>query len=196
MKHFFPLLLWLAPLCVSAQSDGWTIIARDTSGYVPAAMANGQLGLVVGREPFEVGPLLLGSACERGSRDRVSRILEGICPLGLSMQRIDPIRTWEQEIDMRQAVHTTRFTTDAVSVVYRIRALRNMPYAVMAEVEVEALRDTEIRFVNRHAVPAGLADTLRENRTVWCEDGGRKVQRSEGSYNGGADHVAATSVFL
>lgn len=196
MKRLLSLLLWLAPFCVSAQSDGWTIIARDTSGYVPAAMANGQLGLVVGREPFEVGPLLLGSACERGDRNRVSRILEGICPLGLSMSDAGPIKSWEQEIDMRRAVHTTRFATDAVAVVCRVRALRNLPYAVMAEVEVEALCDTEVRFVNRHAVPAGLADTLRENRTVWCEDGGRKVQRSEGSYNGGTDHIVATSVFL
>lgn len=196
MKRFLSLLLWLVPLCVSARNDGWTIIARDTSGYVPAAMANGQLGLVVSRELFEVGPLLLGSTCERGGRNGVSRMLAGICPLGLSMQCIGPIRTWEQEIDIRRAVHVTRFATDAVAVVCRIRALRNMPYAVMAEVEVEALRDTTVRFVNRHAVPAGLADTLRENRTVWCEDGGRKVQRSEGSYNGGADRIAATSVFL
>jgi len=196
MKKLLFLLLWFVPLCTAAQEDGWTIIARDTSGYVPAAMANGQLGLVVGREPFEVGPLLLGSACERGDRNRVSRILEGICPLGLSMSDAGPIKSWEQEIDMRRAVHTTRFATDAVAVVCRVRALRNLPYAVMAEVEVEALCDTEVRFVNRHAVPAGLADTLHENRTVWCEDGGRKVQRSEGSYNGGTDHIAAASVFL
>lgn len=196
MKRFLSLLLWLAPLCVSAQTDGWTIVARDTSGYVPAAMANGQLGLVVGRKPFEAGPLLLGSSYERGGRNSVSRILEGICPLGLSMGETGPIRTWKQEIDMRQAMHVTRFATDAVAVVCRIRALRNMPYAVMAEVEVEALRDTTVQFVNRHAVPVGLTDTLRENRTVWCEDGGRKVQRTEGGYNNGADHVAATSVFL
>lgn len=37
---------------------------------------------------------------------------------------------------------------------------------------------------------------LRENRTVWCEESGRKVQRSEASYNSGADHIAAASVFL
>lgn len=184
------------PLFAAAQDNGWTIVARDTARYAPATMGNGELGLVIGRNPFEVGPLILGGACERGDRNRVSRILEGICPLGLSMPEAGPLREWEQEIDLRRAVHTTRFATDAVSVVCRFRALRNMPYAVMAEVEVEALRDTEVRFANRHAIPAGLADTLCENRTVWCEDGGRKVQRSEASYNGGADRIVATSVSL
>ncbi len=196
MKNLLSLLLWLMPLLATAQEDGWTILTRDTARYAPAAVANGELGLVVGREPFRVGPLILGSSYERADRHRVSRILEGICPLGLSMVRSGPSQRWEQAIDMRRAVHTTRFATDAVAVTCRFRALRNLPHAVMAQVEVEALCDTRIRFVNRHVIPSALADTLRENRTVWCENGGRKVQRSEGSYNGGADRVVATSVYL
>ncbi len=196
MKKLLSLLLWLLPLFAAAQENGWTIIARDTARYAPAAVANGELGLVVGKEPFEVGPLIVGGACERGGRSGVSRILEGICPLGLTVENLRPLREWEQEIDLRRAVHTTRFVTETLRIEYRIWALHNLPYAVMAEVEVEALCDTEVRFVNRHAIPAGLADTLRENRTVWCEEGGRKVQRSEASYNNGADHIVAASVFL
>ncbi len=196
MKKLLSLLLWLLPLCAAAQESGWTLRARNTARYAPAAVANGEMGLVIGKEPFEVGPLIVGGACERGGRSGVSRILEGICPLGLTVENFGPLREWEQEIDLRRAVHTTRLTTANLRIEYRIRALRNLPYAVIAEVEVEALRDTEIRFVNRHAIPAGLADTLRENRTVWCEDGGRKVQRSEASYNGGEDHIVAASVFL
>ncbi len=196
MKKAFFLFLWLLPLCAAAQDDGWMLRARDTARYAPAAMANGELGLVVGKEPFEVGPLFVGGACERGGRNGVSRILEGIRPLGLTLENLGPLCGWEQEIDLRRAVHTTRFATSEVRIEYRIRALRNLPYAVMAEVEVEALRPTTVRFTNRHAIPAGLADTLRESRTVWCEDGGRKVQRTEGSYNHGADRTVATSVFL
>lgn len=196
IKRFSTLLLWLLPFCAAAQDDGWTLRARDTARYAPATMANGELGLVVGREPFGVGPLLCGGACERGGREGVSRILEGICPLGLAMEPAGPVLEWEQEIDLRRAVHTTRLTTPEVRIEYRIRALRNLPYAVMAEAEVEALRDTEVRITNRHRIPGFYADTLRENRTVWCEDGGRKVQRTEGSYNHGADRTVATSVFL
>ncbi len=196
IKRFSTLLLWLLPFCAAAQDDGWTLRARDTARYAPATMANGELGLVVGREPFGVGPLLCGGACERGGREGVSRILEGICPLGLTMEPAGPVLEWEQEIDLRRAVHTTRFATPELRIEYRIRALRNLPYAVMAEAEVEALRDTEVRITNRHRIPGFYADTLRENRTVWCEDGGRKVQRTEGSYNHGADRTVATSVFL
>lgn len=196
MKHLLSLLLWLAPLYATAQNDGWILRTRDTARYAPATAANGELGLVVGREPFEVGPLIVGGACERGGRGGVSRILEGICPLGLSMPEAGFIRSWEQEIDLRRAVHTTRFATETLRIEYRIRALRNLPYAVMAEVEVEALCDTEVRFVNRHVIPAGMADTLCESRTVWCVEGGCKVQRSEASYNNGADHIVAASVFL
>lgn len=196
IKRFSILLLCLVPLSAAAQESGWTIAARDTARYAPATVANGELGLVVGKEPFAVGPLLVGGACERGGRGGVSRILEGIRPLGLTLEDFGPLLEWEQKIDLRRAVHTTRLTTADLRIEYRIRALRNLPYAVMADVEVEALRDTEVRFANRHAIPAGRADTLRENRTVWCEDGGRKVQRSEASYNGGADHIVATSVFL
>ncbi len=196
MKRFSILLLWLLPFCAAAQENGWTLRARDTANYAPATMANGELGLVVGKEPFAVGPLIVGGACEQGGRDGVSRILEGIRPLGLTAENLGPLHEWEQEIDLRRAVHTTRLTTADLRIEYRIRALRNLPYAVMAEAEVEALRPTTVRFANHHAIPAGLADTLRENRTVWCEDGGRKVQRSEGSYNNGADHIVAASVFL
>lgn len=200
LKRLVPLLLWLAPLGAAAQADGggegWTLLARSTENYAPATMANGELGLVVGKEPFEVGPLICGGVYERGDRSKVSRILRSICPLGLTMENLGRITGWEQEIDMRRAVHTTRFTTPEVRVEYRIRALRNMPYAVMAEVEVEALRDTEVRFANRHEIPAGFTDTLRENGTLYREDGNRKIQRSEGCYNGGKNRMVANSLFL
>ena len=65
-----------------------------------------------------------------------------------------------------------------------------MPYALMTEVEVTAERDAEVLFSNGHTVPGEFADTLRESRTVGCEDGSRiAVQRTSGSYNRGRDHM-------
>lgn len=200
MKGFLLAIGCLLAFSAGAAEDGWTIIARDTMHYAPAAAANGATGMVIGREPFAVGPVLSGSAYDRGRSDAVSRIRRGICPLGLSMT-VDgrPMTDYlwqEQEIDMRRAVHTTRFTAGGLRVVCAYRALRNMPYALTAEVEVHAMRDVQVEFANRHLLPDDLADTLRERRTVWCEDGGRNVLRSQGSYNGGADRMAAVSVFL
>ena len=152
---FWVVLLAVVPLSVDARSEGWVITARDTTAdYFAVAMANGEIGVAVDREPFALGS--------------VSRILEGINPLGLTMavdgHRFDPseIRPQHQSVDMRRAVHTTRFSTDGVTVVYRIRALRNMPYALMTEVEVTAERDAEVLFSNGHTVPGEFADTLRE----------------------------------
>lgn len=150
---FWVVLLSVVPLSVDARSEGWVITARDTTAdYFAVAMANGEIGVAVGREPFALGSVILGGSYEPGFGDDVSRILEGINPLGLTMavdgHRFDPseVRPQHQSVDMRRAVHTNRFSTDGVTVVYRIRALRNMPYALMTEVEVTAERDAEVLF--------------------------------------------------
>lgn len=37
-----------------AQESSRTIVARDTAHYAPATVVNGELGFVIGREPFRV----------------------------------------------------------------------------------------------------------------------------------------------
>lgn len=197
MRRLLLFIFALLPLC--SYADGWSIETSSRKPYSPATMANGELGVVVGSKPFTIEQIIVGSSYERGCADRVSRILSGINPLGLTMLTDGTDReakSWSQSIDLRRAVHTTRFSTKDAEVAYSVRALRNMPYAIMIEVEVKALRNTKIEFQNRHSIPGNLTDTLSEKRTVWCEDGGRKVQRSWGSYNNGSSHIAAASVFL
>ena len=197
-------LLLLVPGWAVAGDDEWVITARDTtSEYYAAAVANGEIGVTVGRELFSLGAVILGGAYESGTEDSVARILEGINPSGLSMSIDDRptdlsgIRPTIQQIDMRRAVHESRYRLDGVSIVCRVRALRNMPYALMSEVEVTAERDVGMVFSNRHVVPSGFADTLRESRTVVCEDGSRLLlQRTSGSYNAGHDRIVASSTFL
>ncbi len=205
MKRLFAIgMLALLPLWASAGDEGWVIVARDTSStYYAAAVANGEIGVTVGRTPFSLGSVVLGGAYESGTATSVSRILEGINPLGLSMtldgRQIDPsgIIPQSQRIDLLRAVHETCWSIRGVQVICRVRALRNLPYALMTEVEVAAFRDVEVEFSNRHAVPASFTDTLRESRTVFCEADSRiLVQRTSGSYNGGRDRVVAASTFL
>lgn len=197
-------LLLLVPGWAVAGDDEWVITARDTtSEYYAAAVANGEIGVTVGRELFSLGAVILGGAYESGTEDSVARILEGINPSGLSMSIDDRptdlsgIRPTIQRIDMRRAVLESRYRLDGVSIVCRVRALRNMPYALMSEVEVTAERDVGMVFSNRHVVPSGFADTLRESRTIVCEDGSRLLlQRTSGSYNAGHDRIVASSTFL
>ena len=197
MKRLLLLALTLLPLGLRA--DGWRIEAHDRTHYAPVAVANGELGAVVGAEPFEIGPIVVGSSYERGTAEGVSRILSGINPLGITLL-CDGVagRTtaWSQELDLRRALHTTRFSTPDAEVTYAVRALRNLPHALLMQVQIRALRDGVFDLRNRHRFPANLTDTLTANRTVWCEEGGRRVQRSSASYNGGASRIAATSVLL
>lgn len=184
--------------------DGWVITARNPTGdYHAAAVANGELGVTVGRELFSLGQLLLGGASESGSEASVSRILEGINPLGLSL-RIDgqPVdnaaqRPEWQQIDLRRGVHASLYRIDRLTIETRVRALRNMPYALMTEVRIEADRDAELLVANRASIPAIFTDTLREMRTVSCEDRIRMyIQRTSGRYDGGEERIVASSTFL
>ena len=180
-------LLLLVPWWATAQEEGWVVVARDTvPDYYAAAMANGEIGVTVGRAPFSLGAVILGGAYESGTDRSVARILEGINPAGLSMtidgRPLDAsdLRPTVQQIDMRRAVHESRYRLDGVLLLWRVRALRNMPYALMTEVEVVAERDVEVVFTNRHAIPAAFADTLRELRPVICEDGSRILPNGVG----------------
>lgn len=184
--------------------DGWVITARNPTGdYHAAAVANGELGVTVGRELFSLGQLLLGDASESGTAASVSRILEGINPLGLSL-RIDgrPVdnaaqRPEWQQIDLRRGVHASLYRIDRLTIETRVRALRNMPYALMTEVHIEADRDAELLVANRASIPAIFTDTLREMRTVSCEDRSRMyIQRTSGRYDGGEERIVASSTFL
>ena len=76
-------LLLLVPGWAVAGDDEWVITARDTtSEYYAAAVANGEIGVTVGRELFSLGAVILGGAYESGTEDSVARILEGINPSG------------------------------------------------------------------------------------------------------------------
>ncbi len=198
------LLIFLLPLAAAADNnEGWILTARDTADYTPTTAANGHLGAVVSRRPMEIEQVIVGSAYNRATAAAVSSIRTGIIPLGLTLAvdntPVDPEREghdWEQRIDLRRAVHETLFTTPAAEVVCRMRALRNLPYALMAEVEIRARRDATFALENRHTLPADLTDTSCVNRTIWGEGGPYRLTRSEGAYNGSAERMVAASIFL
>ncbi|MEG1700529.1 MAG: glycoside hydrolase family 65 protein [Alistipes sp.] len=184
------------------QQNGWCLTAQDTTDYTGVCMANGQMGLVVWKEPFAIRQVVLNNIFKRGDRQRVSRIVRGINPLGLTMQingttlSAAMFRTWSQQIDLARAVHSTTFSTRDVAVTYRIRALRNLPYAASIEVDIEALRDVACGFDNRHLIPETLCDTVREERAARRAKLALQLQFAAGRYDGVSDQMVATSAFL
>ena len=68
----------------AACDEGWVLLSRDTAAaYYPVAVANGEMGMTVGRDPFAFGPVVLGAVYEAGSHGSVCRVLVGFIPLGL-----------------------------------------------------------------------------------------------------------------
>lgn len=174
---------------------------EDTvAGYNPATVANGEIGLVVGSKPMSIDRVICSGAYHDGSENGVSCIVEGINPVNLLMS-VDGIQVsdfdgWVQELDMYGAVHKTCFNARGLSVTSSMRALRHMPYAAMADIKIKAERDISAMFVNIHKIPESLDAGRTEHRRVWCEDGGRKLLRSQASYNRGKDIIVATSVMI
>ena len=71
---FWVVLLSVVPLSVDARSEGWVITARDTTAdYFAVAMANGEIGVAVGREPFALGSVILGGSYEPGLNWRIRK---------------------------------------------------------------------------------------------------------------------------
>ena len=156
-KLIFTVMLILLSVFASAaengREDGWKIVA-DTydDNYTGIPVANGGLGILPWKEPFSVKHIMLNHVFERVND--VNCAVRGINPFCLSMS-VDgagvsetKVSGWRQTIDMRNAEHITEFIAcGKVSVRYGVTALRNLPYAMMMEVEIKALEDVNVVFL-------------------------------------------------
>jgi trehalose/maltose hydrolase-like predicted phosphorylase/O-glycosyl hydrolase len=162
-----------SPACLEtarqeAGDEGWNLRTSDWNApYVGAPVANGGIGILPWREPFSIRHVVLNHVFDADGPQGVSKVLRGINPFLLEMQ-IDGERIgaghvsgWEQRIDLKEASHNTRFVAaDKARVGYSVYALRNMPCAGMIRIEVEALADVELCFVNTIEAPDDYAFPL------------------------------------
>ena len=179
-KLIFTVMLTLLSVFTGAaengQKDGWKIVA-DTydDNYTGIPVANGMLGILPWKEPFSVRHIMLNHVFERVND--VNCAVRGINPFCLSMS-VDGARvsetevsSWRQTIDMRNAEHITEFIAcGKVSVRYGVTALRNLPYAMMMEVEIKALEDVNVDFCNSFSLPEEYK-TARIQRRNFLADG-------------------------
>ena len=146
------LLLFLFSRFVLTFADnktGWEISTSEKGGdYYGAVVANGRIGILPWREPFAVRDVFLNHVFDADGRNGVSRVLRGINPFQMQMYidgrnvALNDVDDWTQTLSMRDAVHRTSFSyMKKAKVRYEVRALRNMPYAGLINVCVEALDD-------------------------------------------------------
>lgn len=182
----------------------WQLHAVDIqSPYAPAPMANGCIGILPQKEPFAVEHVMLNHVFDAASPHVVSRVMRGINPFCLSMKidnkKVDTsnISDWQQTIDMRRAVHQTSFhTLEKADVSYELCALRNLPYAGLIRVTVQACKDMLLEVRSGMGIPDDYSQSLIRYREMEADGNRMYMLESDATSRFGYRRVASTSSFL
>lgn len=182
----------------------WQLHAVDIQApYAPAPMANGCIGILPQKEPFAVEHVMLNHVFDAASPHVVSRVMRGINPFCLSMKidnkKVDTsnISDWQQTIDMRRAVHQTSFhTLEKADVSYELCALRNLPYAGLIRVTVQACKDMLLEVRSGMGIPDDYSQSLIRYREMEADGNRMYMLESDATSRFGYRRVASTSSFL
>lgn len=182
----------------------WQLHAVDIQApYAPAPMANGCIGILPQKEPFAVEHIMLNHVFDAASPHVVSRVMRGINPFCLSMKidnkKVDTsnISDWQQTIDMRRAVHQTSFhTLEKADVSYELCALRNLPYAGLIRVTVQACKDMLLEVRSGMGIPDDYSQSLIRYREMEADGNRMYMLESDATSRFGYRRVASTSSFL
>lgn len=182
----------------------WQLHAVDIqASYAPAPMANGCIGILPQKEPFAVEHVMLNHVFDAASPHIVSRVMRGINPFCLSMKidnkKVDTsnISDWQQTIDMRRAVHQTSFhTLEKADVSYELCALRNLPYAGLIRVTVQACKDMLLEVRSGMGIPDDYSQSSIRYREMEADGNRMYMLESDATSRLGYRRVASTSSFL
>ena len=182
----------------------WQLHAVDIQApYAPAPMANGCIGILPQKEPFAVEHVMLNHVFDAASPHIVSRVMRGINPFCLSMKidnkKVDTsnISDWQQTIDMRRAVHQTSFQTlEKADVSYELCALRNLPYAGLIRVTVQACKDMLLEVRSGMGIPDDYSQSSIRYREMEADGNRMYMLESDATSRLGYRRVASTSSFL
>ena len=182
----------------------WQLHAVDIQApYAPAPMANGCIGILPQKEPFAVEHVMLNHVFDAASPHVVSRVMRGINPFCLSMKidnkKVDTsnISDWQQTIDMRRAVHQTSFhTLEKADVSYELCALRNLPYAGLIRVTIQACKDMLLEVRSGMGIPDDYSQSSIRYREMEADGNRMYMLESDATSRFGYRRVASTSSFL
>lgn len=182
----------------------WQLHAVDIQApYAPAPMANGCIGILPQKEPFAVEHVMLNHVFDAASPHVVSRVMRGINPFCLSMKidnkKVDTsnISDWQQTIDMRRAVHRTGFhALEKADVSYELCALRNLPYAGLIRVTIQACKDMLLEVRSEMDIPDDYSQSSIRYREMEADGNRMYMLESDATSRFGYRRVASTSSFL
>ncbi|PRX55513.1 glycosyl hydrolase family 95 catalytic domain-containing protein [Flagellimonas meridianipacifica] len=153
MKSIFCLYVsFLATLSLFSQNDGWTISSEKVEKYTGIVTANGRIGILPEDKPFQTKSIILNNVYDKESPLGVSKILLGMnfaqLELEIDGELIEErnVSDWNQTLDMKTAGFTTSFTfKDKAKVSYTIYALRNIQYSGYIDVQIQPLKNIEVK---------------------------------------------------
>jgi protein-glucosylgalactosylhydroxylysine glucosidase len=147
--------------------DAWKLIADtiNPANYYGITAANGMIGIVSSPEPLKVKNVILAGTYDMYGRGRVSNLLNGFNLLNLRLQingkgvNLSNIRNFRQQLDMKSGLFTGSFTLPGnAEVKYTYCALRQLPFSVMMDVEITALKEVDFVAINIMETPDALRD--------------------------------------
>lgn len=145
------------------EADGWTISTTDCkSRYAGVPMANGCIGMMPSRAPFEIKSVILSNVYDGKKNHGVRSLAKGLNPFVLEMaidgEKVTEkgMSSWSRTLDMKRAVLDTRFAWGRkAEIVCSMRALRSLPYAGLVTVDIKAISDISVRLGNTIQAPKG-----------------------------------------
>lgn len=188
--------IMLAIAALSAAPSGpWHLTSSDTGRYFPPTLGNGHIGVVV--DPSGLAPQAVYNydVCSEGDRGAISSIRQSVIPVSLQLLTggDTAIHHRSQTLSMDKAAVTTLWHQDGLLCSATSRVLRHMPGVMLTTMRLEANRPVTVTVVNTPRMPHWMNDADTYPHTVWCEDGGIKLMRSEALYNDRRHRLAAAS---
>lgn len=165
-----PLLL----LMQGGDKDGWVIDAavEPDKPYYGITSANGTLGMVSSKEPFQCSTVVLADAYDTFGRGRVSNFLPQVNPVELEIRidggkvTADKAKDYRQRMDLSDGTFSGSLDFRGHRVSYSYRALRHLPNAALMEVSVTAAKPCTLRIDNIHSIPLSQRDPELSSRTL------------------------------
>lgn len=160
-KNIISLLTFLLIVLFAKAQKGWEITTQTKKDYVPACVANGQIGIVPDSIPFQTQNVILNHVFDRQSPNDISKVLCGINPFNINIKvnnntiALNNINQWKQTLNMKVAALNCSFDySDQVHIEYSIQALRNLPFCGLMEVTIQAKNDVTLDITNLIKTPA------------------------------------------
>ncbi|MEP7269345.1 MAG: glycoside hydrolase family 65 protein [Saprospiraceae bacterium] len=167
VKFYYSILLTVFIFSNSKAQDPWVLKAEhiDPSNYYGITVANGMIGIVSSPEPFKVKDVVLAGAYDQYGRGRVSNFIKSFNLLNSYLEidghRIDAksISNFTQSLDMKKAVFTASFDyQDKAKVTYKYYSLRQLPYTVLMDINIQAQKEISITAASLMEAPDALRD--------------------------------------